>query len=213
MNYFELISHYEQCLENHGDCHRGVDWPKPDDALLRYKVMLQVIRETNEKISLLDFGCGAAHLYDYILNSEIKNVDYMGLDISEKFINLCREKHPSIQFYCQDVLSDGLILPAADYVVMNGVFTEKLSMSHDEMFKYFTLLLNKIFKSVKKGIAFNLMSKFVDWERDDLFHLSIDVVTNYITRDLGRNFVIRNDYGLYEYSVYVYRDSLLLRGA
>jgi len=49
------------------------------------------------------------------------------------------------------------------------------------------------------------MSKHVDWEREDLFHLPFDVLARFLTRMVTRNFVIRNDYGLYEYTTYVYR--------
>ena len=56
-----------------------------------------------------------------------------------------------------------------------------------------------------KGVAFNVMSKHVDWERDDLFHLPFDEMAGFVTRNLTRNFVIRNDYGLFEYTVYLYR--------
>ena len=46
-------------------------------------------------------------------------------------------------------------------------------------------------------------SKNVDWERDDLFHLSLDKLSGFLCEKITRNFVIRNDYGLYEYTVYV----------
>ena len=35
-------------------------------------------------------------------------------------------------------------------------------------------LNNIVFNNVNKGIMFNVMSKQVDYERDDLFHLSVD---------------------------------------
>jgi hypothetical protein len=56
-----------------------------------------------------------------------------------------------------------------------------------------------------RGLAFNVMSKHVDWERPDLFHLPFDALAQVLARSLTRNFVIRNDYGLYEYTTYVYR--------
>ena len=62
-----------------------------------------------------------------------------------------------------------------------------------------------IFEKVDKGMAFNVMSKAVDWERDDLFHLSTDVLIDFMVKNLSRNFIIRNDYGLYEYTVYLYK--------
>jgi hypothetical protein len=62
-----------------------------------------------------------------------------------------------------------------------------------------------IFPFVGKGLAFNVMSKHVDWERDDLFHLPLDVLADFLTKNLTRNYIIRNDYGRYAYTVYVYR--------
>jgi hypothetical protein len=47
------------------------------------------------------------------------------------------------------------------------------------------------------------MSKNVDWEREDLFHVSLDLVSDFLCKNLTRNYIIRNDYGLYEYTVYV----------
>ena len=50
------------------------------------------------------------------------------------------------------------------------------------------------------------MSTQVDWIRDDLFYLALDDLTSFVTQHLGRNFVVRSDYGLYEYTVYLYRE-------
>jgi SAM-dependent methyltransferase len=205
MTYRDIVAHYEACLDKHGDTHLGVDWPLKEDALKRYQVMLDLVRESDGSVSLLDFGCGAAHLYEYIIEKGLTKINYSGLDISEKFIRLCREKHPNMTFYCADILTKEASVPKADYIIMNGVFTEKRSMSHDEMCLYFQTMLKKIFSLAQKGIAFNVMSKQVDWERDDLFHLSLDDMAMLLTQHLSRNFVIRNDYGLYEYTVYLYR--------
>jgi SAM-dependent methyltransferase len=205
--YLDIVSHYESCLEQHGDNHLGVDWPKQDDVATRQRVMLEVVKPAHrhETVRLLDFGCGAAHLYDYIRDQEIANIEYSGLDLSEKFIELCRSKFPQNKFYCLDLLEQEETLPSFDYIVMNGVFTEKRSLTFDEMLNYFKLLVSKVFAKAERGIAFNVMSKHVDWEREDLFHLPFDTLAAFLKQELSRNFVIRNDYGLYEYTTYVYR--------
>jgi SAM-dependent methyltransferase len=208
--YLEIAAHYEQCLEKYGDCHKGVDWPNKEDALIRYGVMLDVIRANNEKTTLLDFGCGAAHMYEFMKNYSSKkfdNIEYCGLDLSPKFIDLCQKKHPEVTFYCIDMLKESEKLPAFDYIILNGVFTEKLGMNFCEMESYFQTLLSTVFGHAKKGIAFNVMSKAVDWEREDLFHLSTDRLIEFLVKRLSRNFIIRNDYGLYEYTVYVYQNN------
>lgn len=92
--------------------------------------------------------------------------------------------------------------------MMNGVFTEKQTLTHEEMSSYFQILLKKAFQLAKKGLAFNVMSKHVDWERNDLFHLSFDDMVSFVTKHLSRHFVVRNDYGLYEYTVYIYHESV-----
>ncbi len=42
--YLTIVSHYEACLEQHGDTHLGVDWPKAGDVHKRHRVMLDVIK-------------------------------------------------------------------------------------------------------------------------------------------------------------------------
>jgi 2-polyprenyl-3-methyl-5-hydroxy-6-metoxy-1,4-benzoquinol methylase len=78
--YRQIIAHYEACLDRHGDTHLGVDWPNAMDAATRYRVMLESIRERDVTVSLLDFGCGAGHLLEFIRDSGIGTIDYRGLD-------------------------------------------------------------------------------------------------------------------------------------
>ena len=168
--------------------------------------MLEIIKPcADHDISLLDFGCGASHLYEYMLTRNMHGIIYAGLDLSEKFIEVSKAKFPQNKYYCLDILDQSSQLPCFDYVVLNGVFTEKRELSFDEMFAYFKQLLRTIFNKTVVGLAFNVMSKQVDWEREDLFHLPLDILAGFLTRELSRNFTIRNDYGLYEYTTYVYR--------
>ena len=204
--YSQIIEHYEDCLARHGDSHRGVDWPNPQDAATRYRVMLEVIRSQQERMSLLDFGCGAAHLYEYIQQQHLSQIDYAGLDLSADFIVLSKSKFPTRPFYHVDILAEEeTSLPSFDYIILNGVLTEKLNMSFEEMWDYTQRLLCAVFAKARCGIAFNVMSKQVDWERADLFHLPLDLLTGFLTRELSRHFNVRHDYGLYEYTTYVYR--------
>ena len=202
--YKHIAKHYEECFEQHGNNCRGVDWPNVKDAETRYRIMLELIPPSSETCSLLDFGCGLSHLYDY-MRKDVKydNIIYTGLDISEKFVDFSKEKGP--RYLIKDLIREDLD-EYFDYIVFNGVFTEKLDLSEDEMFAFMEQILLKCFKFTKKGLAFNVMSKNVDWERQDLFHCSMDKLTNFLFKNGLKHFVIRNDYGLYEYTTYVYRD-------
>ncbi len=203
--YHKIVEHYEKCLAQYGDTPRGVDWTKEDEVDTRYRVMLEVVREAADEITLLDFGCGASHLYEYILRFKIDRVHYVGLDLSENFIALSRTKFPQNDYLQVDIIENPHEVPAFDYIVMNGVLTERRELSFDEMWQYTQKLLTVVFGKARRGIAFNVMSKQVDWERDDLFHLPMDTLAAFLVKNLSRNFVIRNDYGLYEYTTYLYR--------
>ncbi len=208
--YHQLVAHYESCLARYGDSHLGVDWPNRQDALTRYQVMLEVIRaeHRHRAVSLLDFGCGASHLYQYIREQGWESIDYAGLDLSPKFIALSRSKFPDRPYFQLDILeATASELPMFDYIVLNGVLTEKGEMSLDQMWDYARQLLCAVFAKARVGIAFNVISNQVDWERSDLFHLSLDKLVSFLTRQLSRHFIIRQDYGLFEYTTYVYQDA------
>lgn len=203
--YMKIVSHYESCLEKHGDRHLGVDWPREADVDTRHRVMLDVVRRGGEGASLLDFGCGASHFYEYLQKTGEKRVRYSGLDLSPKFVALSRSKFPENEYYELDVLREGDKLPLFDYVVMNGVFTQKRELSFDEMFEFLKSVLRAVFPKTRNGLAFNVMSKHADWERPEAFHLPLDALASFLTKELSRNFTFRHDYGLYEYTAYVYR--------
>lgn len=204
--YHALKAHYEACLDEHGDSHLGVNWSRLEDAEKRYEVMLEMIKPIpGRRVSVLDFGCGASHFYEYLRRAGRDDIDYTGLDISEKFVALSRAKYPENAYVCQDFLSPDAELGQYDYVVMNGVFTNRTGMSEAAMMGFFTTLVGKLFPHVRVGLAFNAMTKHVDWERDDLFHLPFDTLAAFLKRSVSRKFVIRSDYGLYDYTTYVYR--------
>jgi SAM-dependent methyltransferase len=206
--YQPIISQCENYLQAHGDNHLGVGWPNEADAQTRYGVMVDLIRNTSsDTVRVLDFGCGLAHLYQYLLERGLhKRINYTGLDISENYLKLARAKYPEATFLALDVLQNPGALPSFDYIFMNGIFTQKCTISFDDMWAYMQQLLQIVFVKVKVGVAFNVMTKHVDWERDDLFHLPLDTLAAFLKNKLSRHVVFRHDYGLYEYTTYVYRE-------
>lgn len=205
--YDVLRRHYERCLAAHGDSHLGVNWSRLEDAERRYEVMLGLMppEPDGARASVLDFGCGAAHFYAYMQARGRQDLDYSGLDISPAFVALAQGKYPDRPFYCLDVLTADQPLPGFDYLVLNGVFTAKATMGFDEMWAFTRQLLLRVVPLARRGLAFNFMTKYVDWERDDLFHLPFDTLAAFLQEQGWRRYVIRSDYGLYDYTVYLYR--------
>lgn len=207
-SYYNIVRHYEECLSKYGASAKGMDWPNEHDLIKRFEVMLGVVRKDSVcPVSLLDLGCGVGLLIDYLLERGILNdYEYHGIDISEKMIAVASERHSRYNFEARDILVNPLPLQSVDYIIMNGVLTEKRTLNSEEMEEYARLLIKTAFNSCRRGIAFNVMSTHVDWQREYLFHWPLDSVTAFLVAECSRHIVIRMDYGLYEYTVYVYRE-------
>lgn len=206
MTYRTIANHYNLKLQKHGDSPEGLDWPnKPDDLDKRHSVMLEICK-SEIPVRILDFGCGTGMLYEYIIKNNLtKKYSYHGLDINNLSVEFSQKKFPDATFINGDVLQNQSLINIYDYIIMNGVLTVKSTLTKEEMWEFTKNLLSILFEKSKIGIAFNVMSQNVDWQRDDLNHLSMDKLTKFLTENLSRNFIIRNDYGLYEYTTYLYK--------
>lgn len=203
--YESIISFCESLLAQHGDTPQGVGWFR-GDAATRYRVLLDLIRPSDSPVTLLDFGCGASHLYEYILRAKRQGIVYSGLELSPRFLEISRRKFPDVPYHSVDLLDPkSPPLPTFDYAILSGIFTYRARLSNEEMFDYLQRLVSRVFERVTVGMAFNLITPQVDWEREDLFHMPVDPLLVFLSRKISRHIVVRHDYGLYEYTVYVYK--------
>lgn len=207
--YLSISNHYDSRLRSYGDSARGADWPNQEGREVRFDVMLGVMGNDQDRpIELLDFACGTGDLLRHLLKKGLRQVRYVGVDISAHALGFARAKFPTTSFKQVDILSacDREVEElATDYCVVNGLFTIKANLTQNEMWSFFTAVFRKLWRVVRKGIAFNLMSKHVDWERSDLFHVSFDQMADFLHQLAGRNIAFRADYGLYEYTCYVFK--------
>lgn len=206
--YSPIVAHYEECLRCHGTGARAVDWKSPSNAVLRYDVMLGVVRDRSEAAALLDFGCGLAGLKTHMLRAGWTGLAYTGLEISPAFASAARAAHPDARILCLDLLEDPSALETFDYIVMNGIFTRRHTLSIADMQAYLERLLPLTFSKCRRGLAFNVMSKSVDWESEELYHPDPGVLLEFVAREMTKHYVLRNDYGLYETTIYLYREPL-----
>lgn len=201
-----IITHYESCLAEHGASAKGMDWPNEKDLSTRFDVMLGVINEPCQSLSILDLGCGVGLLIDHLKQRGFsKHFNYRGIDVSAKMIAAAKHRHPDNHFEIRDILNNPLPFCAVDFVIMNGVLTEKRELRFEQMEDYAKALIKSAYHSCKYGVAFNVMSSHVEWHREDLFHWPLDKAISFLVAECSRNIMMRMDYGLYEYTIYLYR--------
>ena len=183
-------------------------WPNAPDMALRYATLLSAIDFTQwsaeRPLKLLDFGCGLGLLIEYLsANSLLDRVDYTGVDLLEPMLEEARRRWPGHRFDRRDVRDEPYGAEQFDFCIVCGVFTAKYSDDHGETLELAQDTLKALWPSVKLGLAFNSMSKHVDWERDDLFHWPLDDIMAFCKRDLSRHVAFNLDYGLWEVSTLV----------
>jgi len=201
-----IVRHYERCLEQHGRTPKGVDWPNGADLAARFGVMLTLLDQAGERPSLLDLGCGPGLLLDYLTaTGNVNRVKYHGIDLSRAMVDAARARWPDQDFSCRDIIAAPLAEQSVDIVIMNGVLTERVSLSIEAMTALAQALVAAAFRTARIGVAFNVLNAHVDWQRDDLFHWPFDALAAFLKRDVTANYAFRADYGLYEYTCFIRR--------
>jgi dTDP-4-amino-4,6-dideoxygalactose transaminase len=205
-----LLAHYDRALELHGDTPQGALWPNARDRLTRFDVMLDLLEAAPPgPIALCDLGCGTGELLTRLRERRMDRVDYVGVDRSQRALALARAKFPGERFVEMDITSPGADLSAldCDFLVANGLFTVRHELSPAQMRVFLEATVRAAWPHVRRGMAFNVMSRHVDWERNDLYHASMDDMAALLHGLAGRRVRLRADYGLYEFTCYAWRDA------
>ena len=197
-----VVAHYEEALRRHGPSARGVDWKDEESQRLRFALLSEVC--DLEGRSVHEVGAGVGHLCDY-LRERSPGASYSGSDLSAAMMEAARARHPGVSFERRDVLCDP---PEATYdvVMCSGLFHVKLHHTDEEWRAFVHATLRRMFEMCRNAIAFNAMSDHVDYRSEELFHADAGEMLDFCRGELGRNTVLRHDYPLYEYTVYVYRE-------
>ncbi|WP_374573318.1 trans-aconitate 2-methyltransferase [Phenylobacterium sp.] len=207
-DYRAIQRHYEETLALFGPNVHGVDWPNMDDLETRFRIMLSGAPRGQEPVRLLDVGCGVGLLFDHLAAHERDWAwTYAGLDISAAMVEQARARHPYARFMVRDLIAAPELGEPFDFAVLNGVFTVKRDLSQAQMEDFVQTLLAAVWRNCRVGLAFNVISVHLDWRREDLFHWPMDAATAFATRELSSQVMIRADYGLPEYTTFVYREA------
>lgn len=194
-----IDEHYRELLFEHGDTHRSAQYSSRESQEMRFEILSHVsdLRES----SILDWGCGSGHLATWLAERDI-NVSYTGVDVVEEFLELGRQKHPGHRF---GLISDfeGEVF---DWIIVSGTFNNRVGDND----RFFRESVRDLWSRCSRGIAFNLMSKWVDYEEPDLWYASPEETFAFM-KGVTPFVTLRNDYVVkaasipFEFAVYAYR--------
>lgn len=200
MNTDDISEHYRSLLAEHGDSPQAVQYSSQSSQERRFELLANIGDLRNRRI--LDFGCGIGHLGSYLSNQGIE-FEYFGTDIVSEFLTLCRQKFPEGHFEEFSSLSNIKF----DYIFVSGVFN---NLRGDNT-QFYQDTVRQLFTMCTLGLAFNMMSTYVDYKDPSLFYECPENVFSFLKREVTPFVTLRNDYEVkpgvvpFDFTVYAYR--------
>jgi SAM-dependent methyltransferase len=201
-----LAEHYSERFSVHGPSSEGVDWGADEARMfLRYDKMLSVATfPAGNRRSLLDAGCGYGGLQQFAIGKNI-DLDYTGIDVAGNMIEWAQANLPSGNFIHGDIL-DHKFDRKFDYVVCNGILTQKLEAAGLEMDQFANELIRQMFSLCTIAVAFNVMTTKVNYYSNNLYYRNPAELFSWCLGEITPHIKLDHSYPLYEYTVYLYRN-------
>ena len=149
-----------------------------NESLLPYlKKFLNFINKDNPKI--LDLGCGAGYESMRLKNLGAKVV---GIDFSEKELEIAREKNPNIDFFERNILMSYKDLGKFDGIVCIGVIIHFKDDELKQVFKNMAEVLNKngyLLLVFREGTEYKHTSNYnnIEYDRNFIYHMRENILT------------------------------------
>ena len=198
----KIVKHYQSLLKKYGPGPQAVQYTDLKTQNARFEVLSQVDKNLT---SVMDFGCGLGDLWSFLRSKGDESL-YLGLDIVPEFVDYANARFTDGSK--AQLIGDESVLPSGyDYVMLSGVFNNKT----DDNWNFMTKTLQDMFSAAKKGIAFNAMSTFVDYQDPELYYADPMEVLKFCKQSLGGHPVLRHDYSVrrdgfpFEFAIYVYK--------
>ena len=202
-----LREHYSQKFAAHGASSEGVDWgPNEANVLLRYQKMLDVIKNPEPARTLLDVGCGFGGLLRYAQEKKIE-LQYTGIDVAQNMIEWARANQAAGTFILGDIM-DHDFGTQFDYVVCNGILTQKLDTAALAMDQFAAQLIRKMFSLCRVGIVFNVMTTKVNYFSNHLYYRNPAELFSWCLSEISTHIRLDHSYPLFEYTLQIYRKPL-----
>jgi SAM-dependent methyltransferase len=197
----KVSDYYSGKIRAHGATPQGVDWRDEQSQNLRFTRLLDLIDREDDTSAISELGCGYGAFATYLRRNGRPN-NYFGSDISADMIEAARLIHGESP---QTYFKQGEEPCDADYVFASGIFNVKFDISDDVWLNYINDTIELMFKKSKKGIAFNCLTSYSDFDRkkSNLFYSNPSEMMAWCMDRYGRHVALRQDYGLYEYTIII----------
>ncbi len=200
-----LVEQYRQAFSEHGDSPAGVLWPRGRQSL-RFEALTRHF--VSDGFSVLDYGCGLGHLKEY-LDQRFSQYKYFGADLVPEFVNTVASKFP--EAHVQQVQSYRDVSVLVDHIVISGTFNIIEGMDRSAYVERVEAALLHLFSCATTSMAVNFMTDRVDFIQPNALHMNVEVLSDFMRRNLSPRLRIDESYMPYEFTIVALKDREIVR--
>jgi len=200
-----VARYYADKLARFGSEPRGVDWNGAESQWLRFLQLVKII-DGSAEFSINDLGCGYGALYDY-LSQTYSDFAYTGIDISGEMIQAAESRFQG--FENSRFIVGGEPTRLADYGIASGIFNVRQDQSDETWLHYLEETLDALDRTSKLGFSFNCLTRYSDADKMQacLYYADPCALFDYCKSRYSRNVALLHDYGLYEFTILVRKET------
>jgi SAM-dependent methyltransferase len=194
---------YTANLGEHGTNSASVGWPDPDAQRLRFEKLAYVLAMDPPvgEITVNDWGCGYGAMFRYLdERPDLRLGGYSGYDLSAEMLGAARA-------FVDDPRATWVhgseVTRTADFSFVSGTFNVRMEATEAAWQSYVEDTLRTLAERSRHGFAFNLLTSYVDWRKDDLFYADPAHFFCFCKENLSRYVTLLHDYPLYEWTIAV----------
>ena len=194
-----ISDHYDRLIEKYGiNSLKSIGWASGKQEI-RFQELINYF-QFKEYFSLLDLGCGRGDLFNYLNDMRsINTFEYLGCDVNLNFIEYAIKRFDNIDtcsfMHSQDDFPTNLEENSYDYCVASGLLSSSF-VTKD----YRDNLLVSLYRVCSKAMAFNLLTKDVDYEEEKYFYSELSDIIGLFEPISSRIIISKNKY-LYEKTI------------
>lgn len=198
----DLKAYWDRNAEKYGDTPRALDWGSWESQRMRFEVLSRILPDGYSG-SVLDVGCGLGDLYGYLTGRW--EIQYLGIDISEKMLEIAKKKYPEVTFKLHDMTKK--LDMKFGYVLLSGSLNKRISLDPVDQYKWTETILRNMWGSCKIGMTFNMLSTYADSVAEDDFQYSPERIFKF-AQTLSRKVKLDHSYMPHDFTIYIFREDL-----
>jgi trans-aconitate methyltransferase len=198
MNFFlpKLNEDYDDAFKSYGPGPKALLWWDYRSMAIRFRELVKEVDIANK--SVLDAGCGMGDLLPY-LYAKAPDFRYLGVDKSEKFIDIAKKRYEGHQFKVGDPFKhpEGMFDVVFSSGVMNGNVDGWLARRKK--------MIKSLWDQTGEVLAFNMAGGLKPIRHDSLIaYADAQVILDYC-KTMSRRAVLKSDYLEKDFTIVMYK--------